>query len=61
MSILKQFPDINLLCNEDAGWLKTNAYEVMLSILDSFSDIDVVFAQTIVWQQELIRLLERVE
>lgn len=45
MSILKQFPDINLLCNEDAGWLKTNAYEVMLSILDSFSDIDVVFAQ----------------
>ena len=44
-SAISHYPDIELLCREDAGWLREPAEEKMNGILSRFSQIDVVYAQ----------------
>jgi signal transduction histidine kinase/DNA-binding response OmpR family regulator/ABC-type xylose transport system substrate-binding protein len=44
MSAISKYPSINLLCQEDAGWLQIQAKEKMDSILIRFPKIDIVFA-----------------
>jgi len=45
MSAISRYPDVSLLCQEDAGWLRELAEEKMDSILSRFEQIDVVYAQ----------------
>ncbi|NDV82797.1 substrate-binding domain-containing protein [Bacteroides sp. 51] len=45
ITAISQYPDITLLCQEDAGWLRELAEEKMDTILSRFNDIDVVYAQ----------------
>lgn len=45
MSAISHYPEIELLCREDAGWLREPAEEKMDSILSHFSHINVVYAQ----------------
>lgn len=45
MEAITDYPDISLLCCEDAGWLQNSAQLKMDSLLTVYSDIDVVFAQ----------------
>lgn len=45
MSIISRHPDLELLCSEDAGWLKTTAHQRMEAILSRYGKIDMVFAQ----------------
>lgn len=45
VSAISKHPDIKLLCQEDAGWLRELAEEKMDSVLQQFEHIDVVYAQ----------------
>ena len=45
ISAISHYPDITLLCQEDAGWLREVAEEKMDTILSRFEHIDVVYAQ----------------
>lgn len=45
MSIISRHPGIELLCSEDAGWLKTTAHQRMEAILSRYGKIDMIFAQ----------------
>ncbi len=45
MNAISRYPDIRLLCSEDAGWLQKRASEKMDAILEAFPEIDLVFAQ----------------
>lgn len=39
------YPDIRLLAKEDGAWLRSQAEEKMDALLDSFQQIDIVYAQ----------------
>ncbi|WP_239059529.1 substrate-binding domain-containing protein [Bacteroides sp. 224] len=45
MSAISHYPDIKLLCKEDAGWLREEAEIKMDTILSRFNQIDVLYAQ----------------
>lgn len=45
MNAISQYPEIKLLCHEDAGWLRKQAEEKMDTILARHPHIDVVYAQ----------------
>ncbi|NDW12142.1 response regulator [Bacteroides sp. 214] len=45
MSAISHYPSIELLCQEDAGWLREPAGEKMNIILSRFNHIDVIYAQ----------------
>ncbi|NDV56615.1 substrate-binding domain-containing protein [Bacteroides sp. 519] len=45
MSAISRYPDIELLCKEDAGWLREEAEIKMDTILSRFNQIDVLYAQ----------------
>lgn len=44
-SAISHYPDITILCQEDAGWLREQAEEKMDTILSQFNQIDLVYAQ----------------
>ncbi len=45
MNVINRYPEIQMLCSEDAGWLRKRAEEKMDTILNSFPEIDLVFSQ----------------
>lgn len=45
VSSISRYPHIELLCSEDAGWLRKSANERMDTILSRYTDIDMVYAQ----------------
>ncbi len=45
MNVLSRYPEIQVLCSEDAGWLRKRAEEKMDTILNTFPEIDLVFSQ----------------
>ncbi len=45
MNAIRAYPEIQVLCSEDAGWLRKRADEKMDTILAAFPEIDLVFAQ----------------
>lgn len=44
-SVIKDYPDIKMLCQADGAWLKDSAEHKTEAILDSFPKIDLIFAQ----------------
>lgn len=44
-SAISHYPDITILCQEDAGWLREQAQEKMDTILSRYNQIDLVYAQ----------------
>lgn len=45
INAISRYPDIKLLCKEDAGWLKEEGEIKMNTILSRFDNIDVLYAQ----------------
>ncbi|MCC8186996.1 MAG: substrate-binding domain-containing protein [Bacteroides sp.] len=45
MSAIHSYPEIRLLCREDAGWLEDEAEDRMDTILSRFPQIDILYAQ----------------
>lgn len=42
---IARFPDIHILCQADAGWLREQSEQVMDSLLNIYPQIDLVYAQ----------------